>query len=278
VTHYASSTSPWPDLLIRLTSRRPAGWTPAGLRQGHPLHARTPEGFAMRSRPLVVVATGSSATIVLPDYLVELKHELDLPITVLMTRTAERFVRPEVVGWFTDEVLTSDAVGLNPVELALTAKTLVVLPASGNTLAAAALGLMATPATTALAAAPGPSLYFPQMNKVIWDRPVMRQHVAALRARGDVVVEPELQEAFEIWRGELGLTLVMPAPDEVAAKVRAFLTESAQVAKAKTEETGAVQQGSVFPEAVAPSGGLDDLAQTLDEATSGIRPTRSTHR
>jgi len=177
----------------------------------------------MSSRPLVVIATGSSATIVLPDYLVELKQELGQPITVLMTYTAQRFARPEVVGWFADEVLTCDTPGLNPVELALTAGALVVLPASGNTLASAALGLMGTPATTALAAAPTPSLYFPQMNRVIWDKPAMRRHVDTLRAQGDTVVEPQLMEAFEIWRGALGPTLVMPAPDEVAATIRDFL-------------------------------------------------------
>jgi|tagenome__1003787_1003787.scaffolds.fasta_scaffold19815837_1 phosphopantothenoylcysteine decarboxylase len=183
----------------------------------------------MAARSLLVVATGSSAAIVLPDYLAELRQVLDVPVTVLMTHTAERFVRPEVVGWFADKVLTSDSVNLNPVELALTARAVVVLPASGNTLAAAALGLMATPATTALAAAPTPTLYFPQMNRVIWDKPVMRQHVTALRARGDVVVDPELQEAFEIWRGEMGLTLVMPAPDDAATRVGSFLAHAASV-------------------------------------------------
>jgi Phosphopantothenoylcysteine synthetase/decarboxylase len=47
---------------------------------------------------------------------------------------------------------------LNPVEIALKAKAVVVLPATANTLASVALGLMATPATTALGAAPSPSL------------------------------------------------------------------------------------------------------------------------
>jgi phosphopantothenoylcysteine decarboxylase len=194
----------------------------------------------MRPRPLVVVATGSSAAIVLQDYLVDLKLELDRPVTVLMTHTAERFIRPEVVSWFADEVLTCDSPGLNPVELALTAEALVVLPASGNTLASAALGLMGTPATTALAAAPRPSMYFPQMNRVIWQKAVMGQHVATLRARGDVVVEPQLKEAFEIWRGALGPTLVMPAPDEAAAMIREFLA-------------GAALQESASPGELAPS-------------------------
>jgi phosphopantothenoylcysteine decarboxylase len=198
----------------------------------------------MRSQSLVVVATGSSATIILPDYLVELKQVLDQPITVLMTYTAERFVRPEVVGWFADEVLTSTSPGLNPVELALTADALVVLPSSGNTLASAALGLMATPATTSLAASPKPILYFPQMNRVIWQKAAMRQHVTTLRARGDVVVEPRVEEAFEIWRGGLGPTLVMPAPDEAAALVRTFLGEAARPEPGSPARSGGTEAGS----------------------------------
>jgi len=179
----------------------------------------------LQDRPLLVIATGSSASIVLPDYLVELTTVVGPKLTVLLTHTAERFVRPEVVGWFAEEVLTSGTPGLNPVKLALTARAVVVLPASGNTLANAALGLMSTPATTALAASPTPCLFFPQMNRVIWQKRVMQGHVTELRESGHTVVEPEEQEAFEIWRQTLGLTLVMPGPDQVAVTVRDWLAE-----------------------------------------------------
>jgi phosphopantothenoylcysteine decarboxylase/phosphopantothenate--cysteine ligase len=189
----------------------------------------------MDSQPLLLIATGSSAAIVLSAYLTELKSELDLEIEVLMTTTAERFVRPEVVGLFADRVWTCDTPGLNPIEAALTARAIVVLPASGNTIASAALGLMATPATTALAAAPSPSLYLPHMNGVVWAKPFMQQHVAALRERGDTVVAPTAGVTFEIWRKAKHAALSMPPPDEAAEVVRGWLlareaTTPAQVA------------------------------------------------
>jgi len=182
----------------------------------------------MSSRALVVIVTGSGATIGLPDYLVELTQALECPLTVLLTETAERFVRPEVVSWFADEVLTSDTPGLDPATLARTASALVVLPASGHTLACAALGLMGTPATAALAEAPTPSLYFPALSRVVWDRPAIRRHVATLREQGDTVVEPQPADASGVGptpapptRG--GLNLVVAPPAEVAATVLGFL-------------------------------------------------------
>jgi phosphopantothenoylcysteine synthetase/decarboxylase len=177
----------------------------------------------MDSKPLLLIATGSSAAIILTAYLSELRAELDLEISVLMTTSAERFVRPEVVNWFADRVLTCDTPGLNPIEVALTAHAIVVLPASANTLAAAALGTMATPATTALAAAPSASLYLPHMNGVLWTKPFMQQHVATLRSRGDTIVAPAENVAYEIWRGSKHVGLSMPAPDEAAAIVRDWL-------------------------------------------------------
>jgi phosphopantothenoylcysteine decarboxylase/phosphopantothenate--cysteine ligase len=177
----------------------------------------------VESEPLLVIATGSSAAIIITAYLTELKVGLQREITVLMTKSAERFVSPEVVGWFADRVLTCDTPGLNPVEIALKAKAVVVLPATANTLASVALGLMATPATTALGAAPSPSLYFPHMNGVIWAKPIVQQHVATLRARGDTVVAPVEGTFFEISRGAKHVGVSMPGPRDAATIVRDWL-------------------------------------------------------
>jgi phosphopantothenoylcysteine decarboxylase/phosphopantothenate--cysteine ligase len=182
----------------------------------------------VESEPLLVIATGSSAAIILTAYLTELKAELQHEITVLMTKSAERFVSPEVVGWFADRVLTCDTPGLNPIEIAMKAKAVVVLPATANTLASVAVGLMATPATTALGAAPSPSLYFPHMNGAIWEKAIVQQHVATLRARGDTVVAPVEGMFFEIWRGAEHAGVSMPGPDEAAAIVRDWLRSDAQ--------------------------------------------------
>jgi phosphopantothenoylcysteine decarboxylase len=184
--------------------------------------------------PLLVVVSGSSAAMLLPAYLVHLKQALDAGLTVLMTEAAERFVRPDAIRWLVREVSTPDTSRLNPIELALTSRAIVVLPASANTLACAALGLAPTPATTALLAAPSPCLFFPQMNGVMWDKAIVQRHVDALRSAGHRVVEPEFAEIYEIWRGRSGLGLAMPSADEAATITRRWLDERGGTHAART--------------------------------------------
>ena len=186
----------------------------------------------MESDRLLVIATGSSASIVLTSYLTELRSEVDREIAVLLTYSAERFVKPEVVGWFADEVLTSDSPGLNPVKLALTAGAVVVLPASANTLSSAALGLASTPAQTALLAAPSPVLYFPHMNPVMWNKPVIQRHVASLREQGDTVVAPVETTTYHMWKGAKDVGLSLPDPEDAAALVRLWLLDRSAPADA----------------------------------------------
>jgi phosphopantothenoylcysteine decarboxylase len=175
------------------------------------------------TKPLVVIATGSSGAIALPGYLAKLRQGLDRDITVVMTKSAERFVRPEAVGWFVNTVYTCDTPGVNPVEVALTASAVVILPATANTLACGALGLTASPATTVLAAAPSPCLFFPHMNRIMWEKRVVQQHIVTLRAEGHTVVEPQRREVFEIWRGGVAAGLSMPGIDAAVELIRRWL-------------------------------------------------------
>jgi phosphopantothenoylcysteine decarboxylase len=178
----------------------------------------------MEDETLLVIATGSSGAIALPTYLVRLRQAVPHKLQVLMTASAERFVRAEVVSWVADEVITVNTDGINPVELALKAKGIVVLPASANTLTCAALGLALTPATTVLLAAAQPCLFFPQMNPVMWQKKIVQEHVADLRDSGHVVVDPEPNEVYEIWRRATHPGYAMPSADAAAQRVREWLS------------------------------------------------------
>ncbi|NUR57788.1 MAG: flavoprotein [Catenulispora sp.] len=177
----------------------------------------------MRDRAPLVIVTGTSATLQIPDYLVALRPVLGTGFRVLMTRSATRFLPAESVGWFCSEVITPETPGVNPIELALTATGIVVLPASAQILGCAALGLATSPAATALLAAPAGCLFFPHMNRVMWDKDVLQGHVATLRAAGHVVVDPASREGFEIWRGGTGQSQAMPGPAQVAKVVGGWL-------------------------------------------------------
>jgi phosphopantothenoylcysteine synthetase/decarboxylase len=177
----------------------------------------------MRDDALSVIACGASAATGLPVYLTWLRQEIDLSIRVLLTVGATRFLPPQVAAWYADEMYTSDDPALNPTEFAMRSAAIVVLPATANMLAAAALGLAGTPAQTALLAAERPAAFFPNVNHVMWGKQSTRRHVATLRAEGHLVVDPQERLAYEMWRRENAPSLTMPPPDEVAETVVSWL-------------------------------------------------------
>lgn len=179
----------------------------------------------MRDDAVSVIVCGASAAVMTPAYAMELRNHLSGPLRFLLTHSAERFVRADVVGWFGDEVYASDAADLIPTEFALRSRAIVVLPATANVLAAAALGLAASPAQTALLAAPGPVLFFPSMNRVMWERASTRRHVAALRAEGHGVVDPIEANIYENWQRKIVKAPALPPPGEIAKIVKEWLAK-----------------------------------------------------
>ncbi len=181
------------------------------------------DAVRMRDDALSVIICGSSAAMAASGYLSWLRQEIDLPLRVLLTASAERFVQPQVAAWYADEVYASGDPALNPTEFARRSLGIVVLPATAATIAAAALGLAGTPAQTALLASERPAIFFPSMNRSMWTKKTTRRHVEALRDEGHTVVEPQERVIFELWRRENALGIAMPPPDAVAELVVSWL-------------------------------------------------------
>lgn len=179
----------------------------------------------MQDNALSVIVCGSTAAIGIPSYLVWLGNEIDLSVRVLLTRGAEQFIQPQVVAWHADEVYQSSDATLNPVEFAKRSLGIVVLPATANMLACAALGLAATPAQTVLLASDRPALFFPAMNSSMWAKHSVQRHVAALDAEGHTVVPPQQRQAFELWRREVTTGPALPPPEEVTETIIKWLDE-----------------------------------------------------
>lgn len=159
----------------------------------------------------------------MPAYLTWMRQEIDLPIRVLLTHTAQRFIQPHAINWHADEVYASGNLDLNPTEFARRSLAIVVLPATGNMIASAALGLAGSPAQTALLAGERPAMFFPNMNKVMWTKPVTQRHVQTLRQDGHTVVEPPERPIFELWRKENTIGPAMPTPEEATELIIAWL-------------------------------------------------------
>ena len=118
-------------------------------------------------------------------------------VHVVMTANAGAFVTP----------LTFQTLSRNPVTTALfdevsdwmpghvalaeRGDALVIAPATANVIAKLALGLADDALTSLALAFTGPLVVVPAMNTAMYQHPATREHLATLRRRGAVLVEPE---------------------------------------------------------------------------------------
>ena len=128
--------------------------------------------------------------------------ERGMTVQVVMTRAATEFVRPltfaaltgrkVITGLFargsSGEVLSS---AVEHIAVAQENDLLVVAPATADLLAKFAHGLADDFLSTLYLAFAGPVVLAPAMNTNMWRHPATRANLAALEARGHVVVEPE---------------------------------------------------------------------------------------
>lgn len=117
-------------------------------------------------------------------------------VDVVMTHSAMKFVTP-----LTFEVLSGRPVSTDVFEahqemkhlsLPEEADAIVIAPATANCLARAALGLGDDLLSTMLLTTQCPLIVAPAMDGGMWTHPSVTEHVRTLRARGTIVVDPEI--------------------------------------------------------------------------------------
>jgi phosphopantothenoylcysteine decarboxylase/phosphopantothenate--cysteine ligase len=153
--------------------------------------------MALAGREIVLGVTGSIAAYKAALLLRELQR-LGAQVTVVMTEHAREFVAPLTFRTLSGRPVLSDLfdpqepAAVEHVLLAERADLVVVAPATANALARAALGLADDFLGTLLLATRAPVLLAPAMDGQMWSHPAVASHVAALRARGVTVMEPEV--------------------------------------------------------------------------------------
>jgi phosphopantothenoylcysteine decarboxylase/phosphopantothenate--cysteine ligase len=117
-------------------------------------------------------------------------------VHVVMTQSATKFVTP-----LTFEVLSGYPISTDVFEahqemkhlsLPAQADAIVIAPATANCLAKAALGLGDDLLSTILLSAECPLIVVPAMDGGMWMHPSVQEHIGTLRARGTIVVNPEV--------------------------------------------------------------------------------------
>lgn len=149
----------------------------------------------LHGKRLVLGVTGSIAAYKAVSLLRALT-QAGAEVSVVMTQAATRFVTP-----LTFEVLSGKPVvtGLFDGHQQIThlavpeqAHAIVIAPATANCLAKAALGLADDALSTMLLGATCPLIVAPAMDGEMWGHPTVIQHVATLRSRGVLVLDPEV--------------------------------------------------------------------------------------
>ena len=176
--------------------------------------------------------------------------ERGFSVQVLMTRSAEEFVRPLTFAALTGKkVLTHLFGALSPedtldsaiehIRVAQENQILVIAPATADLLAKLAHGLADDFLTTAYLAFTGPVVLAPAMNTNMWNHPATQENVRILRARGHVMVEPG--------EGILACGMIGPGrlaePEVIAQAVMAVALDRGSVKRDLEGETVLVTAG-----------------------------------
>ena len=149
----------------------------------------------MAGKQIVLGVTGSIAAYKAVALLRTLRRE-GAVVDVVMTHSATKFVTP-----LTFEVLSGRPVSTEVFEahqemkhlsLSEQADVIVIAPATANCLAKSALGLGDDLLSTMLLTAQCPLIVAPAMDGGMWTHPSVTEHVRTLRARGAIVVNPEI--------------------------------------------------------------------------------------
>lgn len=167
---------------------------------------------------ILIAISGSISAYKIADVVSEL-GKAGHQVQCLLTRSATEFVSPLVLETLSGRKARfaqfgPDVSGTEHIDFARWADVMVFAPASANMLARLALGLADDLPSTVALATEAPILIAPAMNTVMWDKPIVQQHLQTLVGRGAQVVEPA---SGLLACGEVGMGKLAPVASIVAA-------------------------------------------------------------
>lgn len=151
----------------------------------------------MSERPVIVVGVSGSIAAYKAADLVSKLTKAGCDVHVAMTQGAQEFITPLTLQTLSrNPVLTSVLAGdrgwkPGHIELADTARLLLIAPATAHLLAELACGLAGNPIAEIALATRAPILIAPAMNGKMWLHAATQENVAKLKARGVEFIGPE---------------------------------------------------------------------------------------
>lgn len=179
----------------------------------------------MERRKIVLGVTGSIAAYKAAE-LARILVQRGYEVRVVLTQAGKEFITPLTMQSVTGHPVTQDfwdtseANGINHIQLADWADALVIAPATADVIAKLAAGFAESPLLAVALATKAPILIAPAMNVNMYMHSKTQENVAELRKRGIEFVEPEEGELACGWNG----TGRFADPEEIFFHVRKILS------------------------------------------------------
>src|SRR4051794_8610224 len=132
----------------------------------------------LSAQRILLGISGSIAAYTVPQSILWLRHVLGVEVRVILTRQAATMVAPRALAVASGHPVTldDDASTNDPavphIDLTRWADVMLVLPASANLIGKAANGIADDTLTTCILAAACPVVFVPNMNEIMWRKPV----------------------------------------------------------------------------------------------------------
>ena len=186
---------------------------------------------AAATKPRILIGvTGSVDAMLLPVYIRAIRAGLDCSISVIFTPDATDFVNVDSVSLIVERVISGESpkdwATDRPGRIAADHDLMIVLPATANTLAAAAQGTSQNRMTMMFLVGTFPIVFFPVMGPTMWDKPVVRRNVARIREDGHEVIEPAWREQYEPHYKRMYGHYTLPEPEDVLGVIKSRLEKA----------------------------------------------------
>jgi len=178
----------------------------------------------LQEKKLLLGVSGAISAVGISSYLLYFKNYFK-EIRVIMTKNAADLIPSNTVSYFCDHVYSEDSETKkhNHVEIARWADVFCVLPATANTVGQVANGIALNLLTTSILAHPNPTIFFPSMNELMWEKKALNRNLDLLIQDGHMVIPPTTIMAYEVSSGSRKPNRVIVPPDKALNEILEIL-------------------------------------------------------
>ena len=161
----------------------------------------------LKNKKILICITGSIAAYKTCELIRILKKQ-EAKVTVMMSKSAEKFVGKATFAALTNNEVISDLfpdspkAGLEHIELSFDLDLIIIMPATANILSKTANGIADDIVSTTLSVCEQPTIFAPAMNYKMWQNPSVMDSVEKLKSMNKIIIDPEKGYLASLHEGE----------------------------------------------------------------------------